>query len=261
MNTLLERIRSINKLLQKSVGNPIDLEEMAQLLRDQIKANCYVLGKYGQILGYAFVEGFACDVMESIVLNEESFPDDYNEGLLYVSKTRSEAGRLASHCMFRPEEKCVFANKVTTIIPVIGGGQRLGTLLLSKFNSRLSDEDLILGEYGATVVGMEMLRSKAESIEEEARKRAAVHIALETLSYSELEAVDHIFNELEGEEGVLVASKIADKTGITRSVIVNALRKIESANVIEARSLGMKGTYIRVLNQNLLDELQELKRK
>ncbi|HHX50780.1 MAG TPA: GTP-sensing pleiotropic transcriptional regulator CodY, partial [Clostridia bacterium] len=151
-------------------------------------------------------------------------------------------------------------NKLTTIVPVIGGGQRLGTLVLSKFNVPFTDEDLILAEYGATVVGMEILRSKADRIEEEARKRAAVHIALGTLSYSELEAVEHIFSELEGDEGVLVASKIADRAGITRSVIVNALRKFESAGVIESKSLGMKGTYIRVLNDNLLEELDKLRR-
>ena len=62
-----------------------------------------------------------------------------------------------------------------------------------------------------------------------------------------------------GDEGLLVASKIADRVGITRSVIVNALRKFESAGVIESRSLGMKGTYIRVLNDRLFDELDKLR--
>jgi len=52
---------------------------------------------------------------------------------------------------------------------------------------------------------------------------------------SELEAIIHIFEELSGNEGVLVASKIADRVGITRSVIVNALRKFESAGVIEGQ--------------------------
>ena len=57
-------------------------------------------------------------------------------------------------------------------------------------------------------------------------------------------------NELKGSEGVLVASRIADRSGITRSVIVNALRKLESAGIIETRSLGMKGTHIKILNKN-----------
>ena len=72
-------------------------------------------------------------------------------------------------------------------------------------------------------------------------------------------AIEHIFEELDGSEGLLVASKIADRGGITRSVIVNALRKLESAGVIESRSLGMKGTYIKVLNNKFLAALEEIK--
>ena len=83
-------------------------------------------------------------------------------------------------------------------------------------------------------MGMEILRSRSERHDEEARKRNAVQMALDTLSYSEQEAVEHIFEELSGDEGLLVASKIADRVGITRSVIVNALRKFESAGVSES---------------------------
>jgi transcriptional pleiotropic repressor len=75
------------------------------------------------------------------------------------------------------------------------------------------------------------------------------------LSYSELEAVKYIFNEIDGSEGFLVASKLAEQYKLTRSVIVNALRKLESAGVIDARSLGMKGTYIKVLNNFLYEGL------
>lgn len=260
MNSLLEKTRLINRQLQKSAGNPVDFEEIAQVLRDVISANCYIIGRHGKILGYAFVEGFTCEIMEDIVYRSERFPEEYNEELLRISETKANFNQEGNQCIFASETECVFHNKITTVVPVIGSGQRLGTLVLSKFNVPFNDEDLILAEYGATVVGMEILRAKADRIEEEARKRAAVHIALGTLSYSELEAVEHIFAELEGDEGVLVASKIADRAGITRSVIVNALRKFESAGVIESKSLGMKGTYIRVLNDNLLEELNKLKR-
>ena len=85
--------------------------------------------------------------------------------------------------------------------------------------------------------------------------------AISTLSFSELEAIIHIFDELSGTEGILVASKVADRVGITRSVIVNALRKFESAGVIESRSSGMKGTYIKVTNDVIFSELDALKKK
>lgn len=132
-------------------------------------------------------------------------------------------------------------------------------MIIAKFDEEFTDEDLVLAEYGATVVGMEMLRDRTQKIESEARKKATVQIALATLSYSEVEAAINILGELDGDEGLLVASKIADRVGITRSVIVNALRKFESAGVIESKSLGMKGTYIKVLNEYLLEEIEKLK--
>ena len=101
------------------------------------------------------------------------------------------------------------------------------------------------------------MRARAEEIEEEARNRAVIKLAVDTLSYSELEAVQEVFKELEGDEGLLVASKIADQLGITRSVIVNALRKLESAGIVESRSLGMKGTHIKVLNPYLQEYLEK----
>ena len=53
-----------------------------------------------------------------------------------------------------------------------------------------------------------------------------------------------MIRELGGSEGIVVASRVADRVGVTRSVIVNALRKLESAGIIESRSLGMKGTFM-----------------
>ncbi|MGC3752378.1 HTH domain-containing protein, partial [Enterococcus faecium] len=76
------------------------------------------------------------------------------------------------------------------------------------------------------------------------RSATAVQMAINTLSYSELMAVQAIFEALDGDEGRLTASNFADSIGITRSVIVNAIRKLESAGIIESRSLGMTGTYL-----------------
>ena len=58
-----------------------------------------------------------------------------------------------------------------------------------------------------------------------------------------------------------MASKIADSVGITRSVTVNALRKLESAGIIESRSAGMKGTCIKVKNDVIFQEIDRLREK
>ena len=145
------------------------------------------------------------------------------------------------------------------ITPIYIAGERLGTVFMYRQNQQYEIDDIILGEYGTTVVGLEMMRSVNEENAEENRKIAIVRSAISTLSFSELEAITYIFDELDGNEGILVASKIADRVGITRSVIVNALRKFESAGVIESRSSGMKGTYIKVMNDVVFDELKKLK--
>lgn len=258
MEELLEKSRMINRLLQRTGGRPVDFSEMADVLSEAINCNVYIAGGSGKIYGNSFLDGFECDIMEENVISERRFPEKYNKSLLKVRETEANIEEKDGKCVFGSGNECLFKDKLTTIIPIIGGGDRLGTLVLARYNEKFSAHDLILGEYGASVVGMEILRSRTEKIEKEARKKAAVQIAIDTLSYSELEAIEHIFEELDGKEGLLVASKVADRVGITRSVIVNALRKFESAGVIESRSLGMKGTFIKVLNDYLLEELDKI---
>ena len=255
--TLLERTRIINKILQKS-QHP-EYEEIAYVLTDVIGANAYIIDMDGFILGYSLHENFECEIMYDSVINKGRFPDRFLDWLKKIENTMSNLRLESGICTFNREAACVYREKFSTIVPIYGAGNRIGTLSIAKFGKTFTDEDLILAEYGATVVGMEILRNKSRKVEEDARKKATVQVAIATLSYSELEAMMHILTELEGLEGLLVASKIADRVGITRSVIVNALRKFESAGVIESKSLGMKGTYIKVLNNFLLDELNSIK--
>lgn len=256
--TLLEKCRAINRILQKSAGYPVDYGEMANVLCVNLRANAYILNEDGRILGAEFLDDFGCEVVRSMIY-ESGFPREYNEWLLGIPSTYANFCQTENACVFNAYEHCQYVNKVTTVVPIVGAGKRLGTLVLAKFGEEFTGDDLVLAEIGATVVGMEILRAQVGRMEEDIRKRTAVQVALGTLSYSELDAVQHIFRQLDGSEGLLVASKIADRAGITRSVIVNALRKFESAGVIESKSLGMKGTYIRVLNDRLLGELARIK--
>ena len=98
-----------------------------------------------------------------------------------VDKTVPNVGNDNAHVLLSDEVKDMFKDGFTTLIPIIGGGDHLGTLVLSRFNEPFVDEDLILGEYGATVVGMEILRGRAGEVEEEARSRAVVQLAINSL--------------------------------------------------------------------------------
>lgn len=258
MTTLLEKTRMLNRILQKSGTEPVSFGEICKLLSNVLKCNVYLVSRNGKILGYNFSEGFECDIVQQNVIKEMKFPESYNNILLSIEETQANSNTHGA-CVFVDGVECTKPNKFSTVVPINGNRERLGTMVIARYNQEFSDDDLVLAEYSATIVGMEILRSKNVESEEEERKRAVVQLAIGTLSYSELEAIEHIFNELDGNEGLLVASKIADKVGITRSVIVNALRKFESAGVIESRSLGMKGTHIKILNNKLLEELKRNK--
>lgn len=257
MPTLLEKIRKINKLLQRA--EMIEYDGMSKVLSNVLVANVYITNEKGEILGYAFLDNFECDLMVDKVLMRGRFPKAYIHWLNRLDETVANRRTKTGMCAYEEGRKCLFDGKNTTIVPIYGVGKRIGTLIIARYNEEFTEDDLLLAEYGATVVGMEMLRELSNKIEIEARKKATVQIAVASLSYSETEAAINVLSELDGMEGLLVASKVADRVGITRSVIVNALRKLESAGVIESKSLGMKGTFIKILNEYLLAEIKKLR--
>lgn len=253
---LLDKTRKINKLLHNNNSSKVVFNDICAVLTDILDSNVLVVSRKGKILGV----GKRPDVKEIHELITESVGSHIdamlNERLLSILSTKENVN--LETLGFSPGAVQGYQAIVT---PIDIAGERLGTLFIYKQDSVYSIDDIILSEYGTAVVGLEMLRSVNEENAEESRKEHIVQSAISTLSFSELEAIIHIFDELGGTEGILVASKIADRVGITRSVIVNALRKFESAGVIESRSSGMKGTYIKVLNDYVFAELDKIKKE
>jgi len=252
--SLLNKTRKLNKILQKSGTEPVVFDDICEILSDELNSDVYVVSRRGKILGHRFTRQFTVKDEYSYILDDMRFKDEYNDVLLKIGETLTNL-KSDERYVLNIENEYEGKNKKTTIVPINGNRERFGTLILVTLSDEFSDEDIVLAEYSATIVGLEILRSKQLESEENQRKNDVVDLAIHTLSYSEKEAVNHIFKELDGDEGLLVASRIADKVGITRSVIVNALRKLESAGVIKSRSLGMKGTRITILNDKLLEKL------
>ena len=253
---LLDKTRKINKLLHNNSSSKVVFNDICEVLTEILDSNVLVISKKGKVLGGSKCEGvpYITELIEREI--GKHVDDMLNERLLSILSTKENVN-LAT-LGFESTDVRKFQAIIT---PIEIAGERLGTLFIYKCNEQYDIDDIILCEYGTTVVGLEMLRAVSEENAEENRKVAVVKSAISTLSFSEMEAITHIFDELNGTEGILVASKIADRVGITRSVIVNALRKFESAGVIESRSSGMKGTYIKVLNDVVFEEVEALKRQ
>ncbi len=250
---LLDDTRKINKLLQDSYTNRIEFSDFVALLSDILEANILVITTGAKILTKSLSKS---KVIESKLLPHEDGAkiDKYlNDRILNVLSTKENVNLRTLG--FQAENVKGFE---TMIIPIDTAGKRLATLFIYREEEEFLLEDIIIGEYGATVIGLELTRSINEEKLEKDRKYLYVKSAISTLSYSEQLAIGHIFEELGGKEGILVASKVADKHSITRSVIVNAIRKCESAGVIESKSLGMKGTYIKISNEYFSEEIKKL---
>ena len=257
MSNILNKVRKLNWTLQESPTGVFSFDDLCEILSDLMEANVYILKADGIVVGASEKIQGSTNLIKDEDTGSYALPEEFNHKLCIVNNTEANLKKkdIFELVQFDMSED----KKFYTVIPIVGGGNRWGTLVMSREEPEFNDEDLVLGEYGATIVALTLRHDKLEEEKREARDTSLVQMAIGTLSYSEAEAVQHIFSELEGEEGTLVASKIADRSGITRSVIVNALRKLESASVIETRSLGMKGTRIKILNPKLKSELKNMK--
>lgn len=251
---LLARIRKMNWTLSESATGYVSFDELCDIIAEMLESNVYIMNKRGKVLAAKFKEGEEAPL--EVENGKTVLPKQYNDKFLEIVSTKENLIYDSIKELYGDDYE--LASKYHVIVPIIFGGKRVATLLLARPDRAFDDEDIAICEYGATVIGLEVARGITLDEEADSREKNAVTMALETLSYSELDAVTKIFAELEGDEGLLVASKIADKSGITRSVIVNALRKLESAGVIESRSLGMKGTRIKITNEFLRQEIAKI---
>ena len=250
---LLDKTRRIGRLLHNVNEGKVVFNDICRVLSDTLASNILVISRKGKLLGIGEADR-APRIEELLPAQVGTFVDaQLNERLLSILSTKENVN-LETLGFTQIDTK-----RYTAIVaPIEIAGDRLGTLFIYKLDEAYEIDDIILCEYATTVVGLEMLRAESEESAEEERKHKDVEAAIKTLSYSEMEAIAYVFRELNGDEGILVASKVADKVGITRSVIVNALRKFESAGVIETRSSGMKGTWIKIVNDVAFDEIKRL---
>ena len=255
LRELLKKTRRVGRAFQsKREGEPLDYYHLSKMLSEFSTANVYIVDKSGRLLGYFWLPEYQSKAL-SDSFKDGVMPDEF---VIRMNRCRDSEVHDEDAFLFddaysgeRPEKHLMY-------VPIIGANaERLGTIMLVRFHAPFLVEDVLLAEYLGMLVGIQILNERAKVFEETSRNRLSVQLAIRALSYSELESMKHIIAELNGMEGVAIASKVADRVGVTRSVIVNALRKLESAGLIESRSLGMKGTYIKVLSPILFEYLSD----
>lgn len=244
---LAEKVNAITSLIEKEGGN-VNFSELSRVLRDGLEATgVYVISQSGKVLGSALAGDFETTSFDADWLPAGRVSEELSAWLERVKDPQD--GSLAAQ---------IFGDRPGLVFPIVGSGRRVGSLMFVREagDEAFNGDAFLIGKIASMVLGVVIAQAIDEEEEGRAEEKRMARSAVQSLSYSETVAVHHIFDALQGDEGLLVASRIADAAGITRSVIVNALRKLASANVIESRSLGMKGTYLRIRNRELRRELE-----
>jgi transcriptional pleiotropic repressor len=249
--SLLERIQGIGELLRRE---DLTTAELAGTIATQLNCNTYLLNGAGEVLNCALPDGQDCTKRET----KNGLPVlkvEFKQRIAFIFQTA--ANLPLESCFIKDEEDCFRPNTFLTIIPIRNSRSAPGHLLLTKHEKEFTSEELVLAEASALAAAIYCSSSDSDADGGESRQKASALLVLDSMSFSEIKAIYNVCQALKGNEGFLVASKIADRIGVSRSVIVNAMRKLESAGVVDSRSLGIKGTYIKIKNPLFLGLLKE----
>jgi transcriptional pleiotropic repressor len=242
---LLEKFREIQGFLR---GENQGFDELIQKVSGLIECNAYLINSEGDIQSCATPNGPDCTASNDL----QAVKPEFKQRISFIFQTA--ANLPVESCLFK-DNNCFQPNTFMTILPIRSYPTNASYLLLTK-KKQFNEDELLLAETASLVLSIYYYENDNVENDSVDRQKATAQLVLDSLSFSELKAISNVFKDLNGLEGFLVASKIADRIGISRSVIVNAMRKLESAGVVDSRSLGIKGTYIKIKNKNFLEALK-----
>ena len=154
---LLDKTRKINKLLHNNNSSKVVFNDICKVLSEILISNVLVISRKGKILGISHYESVK-EIHELLGGQVGSHIDTLlNERLLGVLSTKENVNLQTFG--FEGSEIRKYQALIT---PINIAGERLGTLFLYKDKDAYEIDDIILGEYGTTVVGLEMTRAVHE---------------------------------------------------------------------------------------------------
>ena len=154
---LLDKTRKINRLLHNNNSSKVVFNDICEVLNEILASNVLVVSKKGKVLGSG--QWKDVEVIHELIDNEVGSHIDemLNERLLSILSTKENVN--LQTLGFSPE---VVKGYQAIVTPIDIAGERLGTLFIYKKDELYEIDDIILSEYGTTVVGLEMLRSVNE---------------------------------------------------------------------------------------------------
>lgn len=235
---LLDKARKVNTFVHKNASKDLDLSGLCSITAQGFAGCMGVFDMSGHILG---VTSDMQEFLDARKLDNEGVLSPLlNSRLLNTVATKEN---IAGKMLGFEDKYCVL------ITPIYAKNQRLGSAFCIKCDASFDVDDIILVEYTVGLIGMELSAKDDYALEKQLNDKDRVLLALHSLSAKEQAAISTVFAKIEGFEGILNIKSLSQSAGITRSQIVNAIKKFESAGIIKTTSLGVKGTKIEILDE------------
>ena len=144
---LLDKTRKINRLLHNNNSSKVVFNDICEVLNEILASNVLVVSKKGKVLGSG--QWKDVEVIHELIDNEVGSHIDemLNERLLSILSTKENVN--LQTLGFSPE---VVKGYQAIVTPIDIAGERLGTLFIYKKDELYEIDDIILSEYGTTVV-------------------------------------------------------------------------------------------------------------
>src|SRR5699024_12376917 len=123
--------KKINTLLQNNKIITVKIKDVAKTISSVTVTNVFIVSRKSKILRSSLNELLKNERIIQMLENRH-IPVEYTDKLMDVKETESNIGIESDLSVFPPENEDVFKDSKSTIFPILGGGERLGTLVLGR---------------------------------------------------------------------------------------------------------------------------------
>lgn len=252
---LLERVRQLGKVLHNYTESTLNLTDAVMELAELLNSHILVMDLEGTIT-------------ELIWYPKIPQPEQWRNLTVGSQLQAVQTERLNSILSTKENVELHLlgmtplndSSLLAMIIPLQAAGSRLGTMVIYREASAFDVSDIILGEYGADLLSLELLHRQNAVHEAAESMREQVIQIMQNLSKKEIAAAKAVFDWIGTQTELwITTSKLAEQSHITRTVVINTLKKLAGAGVVEVQSGGAKGTYVSVKNPYFAIELKQRK--
>lgn len=250
---LLDKTRKINKLIHNLAAEELNCSAVLGQMAGVSLSHCVMVDDKGYVIASVRPEGMD-ELLDFKGLSVgDCVKNEFKDKLSLISSTRENVN---------PEIFGLTNNNSASllIVPVEISGVRFGTFFMYRYSQMYDLDDIILSEYISNILAFILSNELTVKSKEIKGKKKEVVSAFSSLSHGEIIGVIALFDELNHKNKAVNISQIASRCNITRSVLVNAIKKLTSSGVISSKSCGVRGTFIEINNDIVYKEIDTIKK-